>query len=267
MKTKHTTTTTRRPAFAAGASLAVAALLALTGCSSATEAAPSDSPASNAGSGSGTSAAPAARGRADARMVACLQAAGFDATIHTDGWVVARYDVQIPEGQDVTIPEGFDGAWRDRDGNTWVAPQSPDSFETDPELGEAWANCEIQVPDFEQITWNDVEDSRILSDPQEGNASALEFAQRARDAGYEWMADPTPWAWGFNVLQIPSWVTEQEFIAMLQDAFDPDNPVRDALITGDVSFNMQEVLLRELGPQAGGFLPLPAWIAQQFAGS
>ena len=239
----------------AGIATAVAALLSLTGCGT-TDSSLTASPAGNSGrqaaepAGTSSTGGDSASGRPDSRFVACLQAAGFDARINDDGWVGARYDVPIAYGSSsVTLADGFDAAWRDHTGLTWAAPTTPDSFETDPDLAAAWRDCEAQVPDFQQITWNDVEGSVSLT-ADSVTEGQLAFAQRARNAGFEWVADPTPWmgtAIGF--IEIPSWVTAQEFTSLLEAAFNPADP-NWVLFAGNPGFSVTDIL-SQFAPNGG----------------
>jgi len=201
-----------------GASLAVVALLALAGCSTDGNAgAPTSTPLSeDVATGSAQNptgndhAAALNPGDSAARFVACLHADGIEATIFDGNFVM----VPAPEAKTLTADNGF-ALMQITDGSgSWVAPLSAEFFADDALTHDAWLACEVEVPGFTQPTTPAHADQIAQVEP------ALAFAQRARDAGFAWVADPEP---NMPGITIPEWVDATELRAMLEAAWDPDN--------------------------------------------
>ena len=182
------------------------------------------------------------------RFVACLRAEGVGVTITDEGFVAVQYDHGFdslePGGMLGGSTEEADGsmsvfsAWNDAQGTPWVVVGSARYFESSPNMQDIWLACEAEVPDFRQLTWNDVVDtSEVDAMLQAWFESALAFAGRARAAGFEWVADPAP---GSPILEVPPFVTEPVFRAMLEAAWEPDMPGFAWAI--DFSFDIGPVL-------------------------
>ena len=170
------------------------------------------------------------------RFTACLRSEGLETNVTSEGFLAVQFEhgEDLLEGQIMSLsvpaseadnPE-FAGrpmmAWTDSQGLPWVVPADADFFVTAPVAQDSWLACETQVPEFTQLTWNDVQNTgdqdAIFA---EWFDAALAFAGRARAAGFEWVADPTPELPGIN---LPAHLSEAEFRAVLEAAWEPGIP-------------------------------------------
>lgn len=215
--------------FAALAGLAIAGLLALSGCTSTTSPEEPD--------------ATAQRSDEASAFLACLTAADVEAKINASHQVL----VKIPSepGNDGVISsdsgsgEGLLGMESDDAGNTWVAVTSADYFADSPEVQDAYAACEAKHPDFEQAQFDPGDDHAFQEDAAKQEEDALAFAQCAREQGYSQIADPD-----FSTLNgvlIPSGFTEQEFRALIEACWDPASNFAFGS-SGDLTFEVGTIL-------------------------
>ena len=149
--------------------------------------------AARQGAATGRDAASAA-----AAFAACLRAEGIAAQFADDGmgFVMVRHDGYLTPGEgrgggDPADPTAPVFEFADADGVTWAAPVDARFFVDDVVAQDAWEACQAEHPDFEQPTFGefvmDDETQRELAAMRE---SALDFARRARDAGFTTIADP-----------------------------------------------------------------------------
>lgn len=167
----------------------------------------------------------AANDAAAAKFVACLTAEGQTAKILEDGIV----GLLLPEGAMDDGPTFNDteteGAASGLSGTTmvlkddegeWQASSSAEGYPEDGGMRDAWAACELEVPEFEQAE-PDREGTATTSAEQ--METALAFSECARENGYTDYPDP-----GENgEMNLPADITEDGFRALLEDCFDPDS--------------------------------------------
>lgn len=187
-----------------GLTAAVAAVIALTGCT----AAPDGDDLSDA-----------------SQFVACLKAAGLEAQVGEFGNVLVKQQELRLEGDAGEVsrmefdldPDG-DGAQAllsmvDEDGFVWVAPEHAAFFVDDPDAQAAYAGCEAEYPGFIQPVYSPQDDPEVREQLAEQQEDAITFARCARDAGFAWVADPEPNSGGAIILPLD--LTENEFRALL----------------------------------------------------
>lgn len=159
------------------------------------------------------------------RFVACLTAAGQTAKIFEGGQVgLLMPEAGSDEGM-IEAPVPSDGGsvapsaavFMDEDG-AWMAAGSADGYPEDGGMRAAWADCEAEVPEFEQgapdIGGEGVE---TISSEQILQAG-LDFAACARDEGYADFADPDE----IGMVVFPAGLSEDEFRALLTACLSED---------------------------------------------
>jgi len=188
-----------------------------------------------------------------ARFVACLTAQGVEARIGDSGLVfVAASDEDrggtggagSSGGQPLMFETGDDGRF-------WVAANDSSYFAPDPQTQQAYASCEAELPGFSQPS-----PSGGAPQLQEGTgdqSNDLVFAQCARDAGFSWVADPSPTTGGG--IQLPLDITEDEFRALLSACFDKDSPWISWRFKGELSFDYMAVLNEFTGVPDADYAP------------
>ncbi|MCL1899541.1 MAG: hypothetical protein FWG11_03300 [Promicromonosporaceae bacterium] len=142
------------------------------------------------------------------RFLTCLQANGIEADV-----VGGIGFVMVPVSDEAGAAHSDLELARLRpsiDGPTWAAPASADFFADDPQAFDAWLSCEEQVPDFAQPS---LEEATAGNQQLSTNDDALRFAQRAREAGFAWVADPDP---TFPGIVIPAQVTATDVRALFE---------------------------------------------------
>ena len=253
-------TSSRRVRLGLGATVAIVVLSAtLTGCASL-------GCAATGATAAGTGAAENGTGSPIDRFAACLRSEGLETTVTNEGFLAVQFEhgEDLLEGQIMSLsvpaseadnPE-FAGrpmmAWTDAQGLPWIVPADADFFVTAPVAQDSWLACEAQVPEFTQLTWNDIqntgEQDAIFA---EWFDAALAFAGRARAAGFEWVADPTS---EFPGIELPAHLTEAEFRAVLEAAWEPGIPgfVWGLTQAGNLSFEAAGEVLEDF-PAASGW--------------
>ena len=150
-------------------------------------------------------------------FTACLNDAGQTAKIIDGGQV----GLLLPEaGGEPWTGEapGDDGGiqsavavFMDEDG-AWMAAGSADAYPADGGMREAWADCEAEVPDFEQPE-PDMSGAEVSTISREDMIEqSLAFAECARGEGYADFSDPDD----NGMLDFPSGMTEDSFRALLE---------------------------------------------------
>lgn len=187
---------------------------------------------------------------ASAAFLACLTAAGVDAKISDQGYVVVR-TAEPNAGGEVststdagTAGEGVLMEMAGPDG-AWIAVQSSAAFSDDPDTQDAYAACEAEHPDFAQPEWDPASDLDIQAMLAEQEEAALEFARCAREEGFSWVADPSPETAGG--IALPSDVTEAEFRALLTACGDADTGFGWAISGEGPDFDWTAVLMEFSG--------------------
>ncbi|MCH9276032.1 hypothetical protein JS533_007060 [Bifidobacterium amazonense] len=110
---------------------------------------------------------------------------------------------------------GSDGSWFAVSGSAALADTPYASRQSD------YAACEAANPDFSQPPLSG-DAARPKPNPQVQQAM-LEFALKARKAGFDWVADPGPNDYG-NTLSIPDTVSAEEFRRFLETFPADDRP-------------------------------------------
>lgn len=202
----------------------------------------------------GTTAPGTSEGVDAAGFVACLQAAGVEAKVSERGGYVVLRDDSILDGatSDGELSIGTDDGGGPGiiygegggDGN-WVAVADSTDLGSDPDLQDAYAACEAELPGFEQPESGGLDDPELQADMAEVEAAALEFARCAREAGHSWVADPESGSGGG--IELPLDLTESEFRAVLEDCYSPDAGAFGWVTTGELGFDLFAVL-DEVGP-------------------
>lgn len=207
------------------AGAAVAGTLILAGCSGTAPAAtPSDPDASTA------------------RFVACLTAAGIEATISTGtGMVIVRDQHGGTSGTGSDPGEDALMIETDRDGRSWVAAQSSGYFVDDPDTQDAYATCEREHSDFAQPEGGAGTSPKLRADVEKRKADSLIFARCAREAGFAWVADPAGGDATATGIALPPDLTEQQFRALLDACWSPDLDVTWE-VEGEPSFDLLAVV-------------------------
>ncbi|KAB8289441.1 Uridine kinase [Bifidobacterium ramosum] len=151
-----------------------------------------------------TSKAPTVKNAVELRMI---DAAGNPVKVGGDsnGMTVDSDAQQLYAGATFTTVE---------DDKVWVMFKDATALAGSPYASKQqdYAACQAQVPDFTQP----VQDENVqpaVSDAQK--QAALDFAKKAREKGYSWVADPD----GDNptTIMIPKTVSEEEFRRFLKD--------------------------------------------------
>ncbi|MFT4235527.1 MAG: hypothetical protein QM607_11090 [Microbacterium sp.] len=180
---------------------------------------------------------------ASAQFVACLKAAGVDAKISDEGYVLVKIASQIGGSISSSSDDGGEAPIMlvgDGDGSSWVAAQSSAYFTADPDTQDAYAGCEAEHPDFEQPEYDPANDPQVQEQQEQQAAAGLEFARCARDEGFAWVADPDT---ASGAIVLPADLTEAEFRAVLTACWDAENPgLAWSLPDGDLGFDWQAVL-------------------------
>lgn len=178
-----------------------------------------------------------------AQFVACLRAAGVDAKISDEGFVLVK--IPTENGSEISVGPDAGGGEApllmtgDEDGS-WVAAQSSAYFTADPDTQDAYAGCEAEHPDFEQPEYDPARDPQNQEYLAQQAEAALEFARCARDAGFAWVADPEA---DTGVIVLPADLTEADFRAVLTACWTEDNlGLTWDTSEGELSFDWQAVL-------------------------
>lgn len=244
MKTKNTMMSTL-------AGLVAAIALALAGCAD---------PASTPDRAGAPRASDASAANADAaRFAACLTSAGVAAKVGDNGYVLVKTGSQgAGSGAEVGISSDAGAAGGqpllligDSDGSTWVAAQSSAYFADTPDTHDAYAACETQYPDFMQPEVSPESDPAIQEAQAQQSEDSLAFARCARDAGFAWVADPSPEPGTSPAIALPSDLTEAEFRSLLQ-ACGSSQLSLAWLIEDELSFDWMGVLDEALEQSTGG---------------
>ncbi|WP_159502180.1 hypothetical protein [Microbacterium sp. 18062] len=185
------------------------------------------------------------------QFVACLKAAGVDAKISDQGYVVVRIASESVDGE-LSIGSGSDDGAEspllmmgEADGSSWVAAQSSAYFGDDPDTQDAYAACEREHPDFVQPEYDPEDDPAVREQQERQRAAALEFARCARDEGFAWVADPDA---ASGAIALPAELTEAEFRAVLTACWSEDDPgLAWSSPADELGFDWQAVLLDVMG--------------------
>jgi hypothetical protein len=179
-----------------------------------------------------------------ARFVACLTAAGVEAKISDQGYVVVKTGSAAPDGSVSTTSEntgpGMLMMMSDSEGS-WVAAESSAYFETDTDTQDAYAACEQDVPDFVQPEVDPLDDPQMQEYLAQQAEDGLTFARCAREAGFAWVADPTGEAGTTAAIALPADLTEDEFRALLEACFEPELALA-WMIESELGFDWNTVL-------------------------
>lgn len=232
------------------AAMLVAGGLVLAGCGS--------------GSGGKDSAAKDAAAKAEAaRFLACLTSHGLDAKIGAGNGLVfvATVDAGTTTGGGGTGGTGAAGGQAlmiesGKDGRIWVAAQDSRYFVQDPDTQHAYAACESQHPGFHQPEAASGVPA-IQAEPNDNQQKTdLAFARCARNAGFAWVADPSPADGGG--IKLPLDLKENEFRALLKACYKKNTPWIDWRFDGQLSFDYVAVLQEFTGAPAGELTAVPA---------
>lgn len=195
-----------------GAAATLATALLLAGCGS------TGAPAPNGSAAGGTAA----------QFVACLTTAGVEAQVGDQGHVLVKVASQSEDGG-FSVGSGSESGGEspllmtgDSDGNTWVAASSSVYFADDPDVQDAYAGCESQLPGFAQPELDPQDDPDTRDALAQQAEDGLEFARCAREAGFAWVADPAGEAGSTPAIALPGDVTEDEYRALLEACFTPE---------------------------------------------
>ncbi|MFT4230299.1 MAG: hypothetical protein QM602_08430 [Microbacterium sp.] len=190
---------------------------------------------------------------ASAQFVACLKAAGVDAKISDQGYVLVKTGTQTDGSISSSSDDGGEAPIMmvgDGDGSSWVAAQSSAYFTADPDTQDAYAGCEAEHPDFAQPEYDPADDPQTQEQLAQQEAAALEFARCARDEGFAWVADPQP---DNGAIVLPSSLTEADFRSLLSACWDAENPgLAWSLPEGELGFDWQAVLEEFTGDVTSG---------------
>ena len=174
---------THRRAFAALAGAAVCASFLLTACSGAF---PEPSP-------------PATDNAATERFIACLQAGGLDARTSQDGRVLVKVPIDVDsEGRPEEMPPppksgGGEISLHLHDGSVYQSVDDAESFLEEWGITAIYADCETEVPEFEQPSSDLGDPGGEGLDPELEAAQTellLAFAECARENGISDFPDP-----------------------------------------------------------------------------
>ncbi len=223
------------------AAVLVAGGLVLTGCASGSER--KDSAAKDA----------AAKGEAT-RFVACLTSHGLDAKIgaENDLVFVATVDAGTTTGAGGSGATGGQALMFEygKDGRFWAAAKDSRYFAQDPDTQHTYAACESQHPRFHQPEVAVGNAPAVQAEPQENQQKVdLAFARCARDAGFAWVADPSPATGGG--IKLPLDLKEDEFRALLKACYKKNTPWIGWRFDGQLSFDYVAVLQEFTGAPAG----------------
>ena len=166
----------------------------------------------------------AANDAAAAKFVACLTAEGQTAKILDDGIVgMLLPDGAMDDGPTFNDKDG-EGAAAGPSGTTmvmkddegeWQASSAASGYPEDGGMRDAWAACELEVPEFEQP---EPEHEGDPTTSEEQMVAALAFADCARENGFTEFPDPRE----NGSMNLPADITEDGFRALLEDCFDPE---------------------------------------------
>lgn len=187
------------------------------------------------------------------QFVACLKAAGVEAKVSDQGYVLVKIASQTGGSMSSSSDDGGEAPLLmvgDNDGSAWVAAQSSAYFAADPDTQDAYARCEAESPGFAQPEYSPEKDSKVQDQRQQQAASALEFARCARDEGFSWVADPDPQR---GAIVLPATLTEADFRALLTACW---GVVRGGLAwaipSGELGFDWRAVLDEFTGRDTSG---------------
>ncbi len=192
-------------------------------------------------------------------FVACLKAAGVEAMVGEEGHVLVKQasNAALPGGEVSIGSESLDATnatgahalfvMGDSQGATWVAAESSAYFAEDPDVQDAYAACETEVPGFAQPEFDPFSDPGMKEFQEQQQEAGLAFARCARDAGYSWVGDPDPDAAG--AIELPTGLTEEEFRGALEECYDTETPM-GWTTSDELAFDWQAVLA-EFGGGAG----------------
>ncbi|MDH6182238.1 hypothetical protein M2152_002420 [Microbacteriaceae bacterium SG_E_30_P1] len=154
------------------------------------------------------------------KFVACLTASGQTAKIFEGGQVgllmpemgsqeSGTIEAPVPSGDGSVAPSA--AVFMDDDG-AWMAADSADAYPEDGGMRAAWADCEAQVPDFEQGAPDLGGEEMEMVTGEQIIQAGLDFAACARDEGYVDFADPDE----NGMVTFPIGITEDEFRTLLE---------------------------------------------------
>ena len=166
-------------------------------------------------------------GGADAAAVAftaCLNAGGQTAKIIDGGQVALLMSVESMESLN-TPSQGDDGGaqsvasvFMDDDG-AWMAASNADAYPEEGGMRQAWADCETDVPDFEQPEFDLSQTEGTGISREDVIETSLAFAECARGEGYGDFPDPDE----NGMLDFPTGMTEDSFRALLEACITDDS--------------------------------------------
>jgi hypothetical protein len=188
---------------------------------------------------------------AEARFNACLVAHAIPTLINDDGQIAVPYtgDTALEPGMVATVTStgGPDDLAAlpilisaDNTGTRWVVPRTSAYFEPGDATGQAWAACEMDHPD---LTQPEIAASEIGIDElhAQWETSALNFAIRAREAGFTWAADPQQ----FPIFLLPASITPEELDALLDTVLLPtDTHPFGAEPGGTIDFDWRTMIMQ-----------------------
>lgn len=216
----------------------------------------------SAGSIPDPTATSAANDALAAKFVACLTEQGQTAKIMDGGMVALLLPGEFGDdgpGEFSTSSGGGEGdtngmvsIMQDDDGQ-WMAATDAEAYPEDDGLRDAWTACETEVPDFEQPEpdMSGADGNSVTAEDQ--MEAALAFADCARDSGYAEFPDPDD----NGAMNLPTDITEDGFRQLLEECFDPDQPMGlmlDKETADALDFDLMAVMqdFMESHPEFGG---------------